>query len=204
MAKIWSDDEVKLLRKLVQSKTQREIAERLGRSMKSVERKLYGMRRKKRKKQAVPAWPKDDVALLKRLFLVKTAQEVADRLARSVWSVRRKAYKMGLQRTIAPWSEDEVKLLKELYPHESRKVMANKLGRSLSSITNKAHKLGLKQLRRSLWSKRELNMLKELYPYQDSRTVADKLGRSVLSITDKAFALGLKKRKRPVKYVPPG
>jgi len=49
MSEPWSKDEVKLLKKLVRNKTQRQIAEKLGRSVSSVLRKAYRLGLKKNK-----------------------------------------------------------------------------------------------------------------------------------------------------------
>ncbi len=47
---LWSKDEVKLLKKLFPNRTTQEVADQLGRSLRSVMRKAEKMRLKKSKK----------------------------------------------------------------------------------------------------------------------------------------------------------
>jgi len=100
----------------------------------------------------VKLWSKDEVGLLKKLFLIRKTQEVADKLGRPVQAVERKAYRVGLKKTNGPraWSKDEDRLLKKLFTHRNKQEVADKLGRSVSSITNRAYKIGLKKTRKHL------------------------------------------------------
>jgi hypothetical protein len=53
----------------------------------------------KKKKRAKGFWSKADVNLLKRLFPNKPCIEVAKKLGRPFYAVKRKAYRLGIYKT---------------------------------------------------------------------------------------------------------
>jgi len=91
---LWSEDELRLLKKLYRDTDTEKIADRFGRSVRSTKHKAYQMGLKKR-----IYWSKDEVELLKKLFPNRSAQDVADQLGRSLPSVTGKAMGMGLRKT---------------------------------------------------------------------------------------------------------
>ena len=69
----------------------------------------------KRKKNSWVAWSEDEVKLLKRLFPLGRAREVAERTGRPLTAVRQKAYNLGLKtKKYRYWLANEVELLKNL------------------------------------------------------------------------------------------
>jgi len=154
------------------------------------------MRKANAKKRTLIAWSEDEVKLLKGLFPQGRAREIAERTGRSLTSVRRRAYYMGITATeYRLWSANEVNLLKKLYQGDNAQSIADKLGRTVSAIATKAHKLGLTEVLR-VWSKRELNLLKRLYPSKTAPEIAEQIGRSVQATRMKIVLLGLRKRFR--------
>jgi len=198
MVKPWSDDEVKLLKKLARNKTKREIAGILGRSTRAVEKKLSIIRSKKVQRPAFPPWSKTEIKILKRLFPFKTARQIAEQIGRSALGVERKAQLLGLKK-VYPWRESDFKLIRKLYPHRKSQDIANKLGRSLAAVYRKAHLMGLKKplFSQSSWSEKEVELLKKLFPRHRTKELADKLGRTFASVAQKAHSIGLKKLNNP-------
>jgi len=92
----WSQNEVKLLRRLFASVKTQKIADKLGRPLTAVRQKAYELGLKTNKFRP---WSKDDVELLKKLYPNKRTPEVADELGRSLRAIMGKAQKMGLKKT---------------------------------------------------------------------------------------------------------
>jgi len=78
------------------------------------------MQKAKAKKRTLIAWSEDEVKLLKELFPQGRAREIAERTGRSLTSVRKKAYVMGIKaREDRFWSANDIRQLKRLYPSET-------------------------------------------------------------------------------------
>jgi len=96
------------------------------------------MQKAKDKKCVRRQWSEDEVKLLKRLFPIGRAREIAKRTGRSLAAVRQRAYSMGIttreyRRRL--WSAEEIELLKKLYPNEILRSIADKLRRSEQSVS---------------------------------------------------------------------
>jgi len=158
----WSEDEVKLLKRLFPRGRAREIAEQTGRSLATVRQKAYNMGINTRERRL---WSANEVKLLKKLYPTENTQSIADKLGRPLESVKAIAYLNGLKKvgTTPVWSRQEDTLLKKLYPHNSLRDIANQLGRTVSAVTGRAHKLGISKPKR-IWSKKELNLLNPDFP----------------------------------------
>jgi len=94
--KLWSKDEVELLKDMFPYRTGEQIAKQLGRSLQTVRQKAHQLGLKKR---AYDGWLKNDASLLKVMFPNRSTQEVAKMLGRSINSVREKAHRMELKKT---------------------------------------------------------------------------------------------------------
>ncbi len=192
----WSEDEVKLLKRLFPRGRTREIAEQTGRPLTAVRQKAYSMGIKTRERRL---WSANEIKLLKKLYSSENTQSIADKLGRSshsVVAVVDKARKIGLKKvgTAPVWSKQELTLLKKLYPDNNVQDIANQLGRTITAVLTKAHRLGLRKSH--VWSKKELNLLKKLYPSRTAQQIADQIGRPVPATRKRIFKLGLKKRKQ--------
>jgi len=86
----------------------------------------------KGKEKSWVSWSKDEVKLLKMLYPLGRAREIAEQTGRSLSMVRQKAYSMGIRpRDLHLWTTNEVKLLKKLYKDKDIQSIADKLERSL-------------------------------------------------------------------------
>jgi hypothetical protein len=109
----WSEDEVKLLKKLFPRGRAREIVEQTGRPLTAVRQKAYSMGINTRECRR---WSANEIELLKKLYPTENTQSIADKLGRPLQSVSGKASKIGLKKDKRlPWSKQEVTLLKKLY-----------------------------------------------------------------------------------------
>ena len=111
----WSEDEVKLLKKLFPKGKERQVADQTGRTFSAIMNKAHDMGLKKGKWRL---WSADEIKLLKKLHPNQTAQSIADILGRSLATVYEKASSLGLRKGIfhPSWSIQEETLLKKLYP----------------------------------------------------------------------------------------
>ncbi len=105
-------------------------------------------------------WSANEIKLLKKLYPTENNQSIADKLGRSLPSVKTIAYLSGLKKVgVAPvWSKQEDTLLKKPYPHNKVRDIANQLGRTVRAVAYKAQSLGLGKPK-PFWSKKELNLL---------------------------------------------
>ena len=192
----WSEDEVKLLKRLFPRGRAREIAEQTGRPLTAVRQKAYSMGIKTREWRL---WSANEIKLLKKLYPSENTQSIADKLGRPSEWVRHKANRLGIKKVgtapVCVWSKQEKALLRKLYPDNSIPGIANQLGRSVSAVASRASKLGLRKSK-PVWSKRELNLLRKLYPSRTAQQIADQIGRPVPAAILRIAKLDLKKRKR--------
>ena len=91
----WSNEEIKLLKKLFPIKKKKEIADILGRSFYSVASKAHVVGLKKVDKRK---WSDDEIKLLKEIYPIKRTREVAAQLGRPMPSVIHRAYIMGIRK----------------------------------------------------------------------------------------------------------
>ena len=75
----WSEDEVKLLKKLFPSGRAKEIAEQTGRPLTAVRQKAYSMGINTR---GWRLWSAKEIKLLKKLYSSENTQSIADKLGR--------------------------------------------------------------------------------------------------------------------------
>jgi hypothetical protein len=192
----WSEDEVKLLKRLFPRGRAREIAEQTGRPLTAVRQKAYTMGIKTRE---LHIWSANEVKLLKKLYPSENTQSIADKLGLPLKLVKQKAYRLGLKKVgtapVCVWSRQEEALLRKMYPDNSVPDIANQVGRSVSAVARKAHKLGLRKSK-PVWSKRELNLLRKLYPSRTAQQIGDQIGRSVRATRLRIHRLSLKKRRQ--------
>ena len=95
MAKPWSKDEVRLLKRLFPSGRTRQVVAKIGRPLTAVRQKAYDMGLKTPKPKY---WLNEEIKVLKKLYPTKTAAEIACRLGRSVLVVRNKIFELALKK----------------------------------------------------------------------------------------------------------
>ena len=123
------------------------IAEKLGRSIDTV--RVTATKLGLRNLNARVPWSKREDALLRKLYLHKSHQEIAGQIGRSTWTIGYRAHELGIRRKAAPpWSKEELTLLKKLYLTYETKEIAARIGRSAEAVAMKRSRLGLKKRKR--------------------------------------------------------
>jgi hypothetical protein len=111
----WTEDDIKLLKKLYPRGNTKMIAERLCRPLTAVRQKAYDMGMKT---NVYNYWTEDDLRLLTKLYPDTITDELARRFGRSAGSVKTKARQLGLKK-----SRSYLKAIKSR-PRKRRKKMA--------------------------------------------------------------------------------
>ncbi|HUU17001.1 MAG TPA: hypothetical protein VMW72_07625 [Sedimentisphaerales bacterium] len=142
---LWSATEIRLLKKLYPSENTQSIAGKLGRSRISIKQKACNIGLKKAATAPVCVWSRQEEALLMKMYPGNSVSDIANQLGRSVWSVARKARKLGLRKSKPVWSKRELNLLKKLYPSRTAQQIADQIGRSVQATRLRITKLGLKK-----------------------------------------------------------
>ena len=143
----------------------------------------------KAKKMKIYRWRTDEIKLVKKLYPVKGPWELAERLGRSVATVKQRAYSMGLKMNgdcpRSQWPPDKLRLLKKEYPRADSKKLARRIGRPLTAVRQKAYEMGLTKKTYRLWLVEELKLLRKLHKRMEIKDIAKKLNRSVNAIKRK-------------------
>ena len=92
----WTQEDIKLLKKLYPQGNIKMIAERLNRPLTAVRQKAYDMGMKT---DVYNYWTEDDLELLTKLYPDTITDELAKRFGRSAGSVKTKARQLGLKKT---------------------------------------------------------------------------------------------------------
>ena len=92
----WTEDDIKLLKRLYPRGNTKKVAERLGRPLTCVRQKAYDMGMKTKVYQF---WTPEDLDLLIELYPKTPTEELAERFHRSAGSVKTKARQLGLRKT---------------------------------------------------------------------------------------------------------
>ena len=123
--RVWTEQEKALLKEL----STRELAERLGSSIKSIRRarREFGIRREiwprgRKRGPAIRPWTAEEEALL------GTAADnlIAKRLHRGAWSVRQRRLALGcpvVSRRAADWTSEEIKVLGTMPDAEAARLL---------------------------------------------------------------------------------
>jgi DNA-binding CsgD family transcriptional regulator len=147
LPQLWTAKEDAILRRMFPTRTNPEIAERLGRPLKSViarARKLGLLKERPGFKE----WTAREDRQLRQLYPKHTPTEIAERLGRTLSSVRGRMYKIGIlvRRTPKPptWTAKEDRLLKQLYGRRTLEEIAERLGRSVNAVKLRASRTGVR------------------------------------------------------------
>lgn len=92
----WTEDDIKLLKKLYPRGNTRMIAEKLCRPLTAVRQKAYDMGMKT---DVYQYWTDNDLRLLRKLYPNTITDELAERFGRSPGSIKTKARQLGLRKT---------------------------------------------------------------------------------------------------------
>ena len=111
----WTEDDIKLLKRLYPRGNTRMIAAKLCRPLTAVSQKAYDMGMKT---DIYSYWTEDDLKLLAKLYPETITDELAERFGRSAGSVKTKARQLGLRK-----SDSYLKAIKSR-PRKRRKKQA--------------------------------------------------------------------------------
>ncbi len=111
----WTEDDIKLLKRLYPRGNTRMIAAKLCRPLTAVRQKAYDMGMKT---DIYSYWTEDDLKLLAKLYPETITDELAERFGRSAGSVKTKARQLGLRK-----SDSYLKAIKSR-PRKRRKKQA--------------------------------------------------------------------------------
>ena len=92
----WTEDDIKLLKRLYPRGNTRMIADKLCRPLTAVRQKAYDMGMKT---DIYSYWTEDDLKLLAKLYPDTITDELAERFGRSTGSVKTKARQLGLRKS---------------------------------------------------------------------------------------------------------
>jgi len=92
----WTEDDIKLLKRLYPRGNTRMIADKLCRPLTAVRQKAYDMGMKT---DIYSYWTEDDLKLLSKLYPDTITDELAQRFSRSPGSVKTKARQLGLKKS---------------------------------------------------------------------------------------------------------
>jgi hypothetical protein len=92
----WTEDDIKLLKRLYPRGNTRMIAEKLCRPLTAVRQKAYDMGMKT---DVYQYWTDTDLKLLTRLYPNTITDELAERFGRSAGSIKTKARQLGLRKS---------------------------------------------------------------------------------------------------------
>jgi hypothetical protein len=92
----WTEDDIKLLKRLYPRGNTRMIADKLCRPLTAVRQKAYDMGMKT---DIYNYWTEDDLDLLSELYPETITDELSERFGRSAGSVKTKARQLGLRKS---------------------------------------------------------------------------------------------------------
>jgi len=92
----WTEDDIKLLKRLYPRGNTKMIAAKLCRPLTAVRQKAYDMGMKT---DIYSYWTEDDLELLSKLYPDTITDELAERFGRSAGSVKTKARQLGLRKS---------------------------------------------------------------------------------------------------------
>lgn len=140
-------------------------------------------------------WSTDEVAHLRRHYGLRTEEQIARDLGRSLKSVQDTAARVFEARTRrGAWSPEEIEKLKDYVGASSTSVIARILGRSAADVERQLNQLS--RVRRSgRWSHDEVQRLRRIYGRRTDEDLSIILGRSVESVRRQAARYALAKDK---------
>ncbi|PVX80030.1 hypothetical protein C7402_112217 [Paraburkholderia unamae] len=166
--RIYSVEDVRLIREGYGVVPLSELARSLGRSQSSVSFKVrsLGLTTDWRERRGCREWSEAEVQWLREMFPVMRTVDMARTIGRTVKSIGGKARKLGLagstahdamdvrckQRRRRAWTEQEVETLRRLYPDAHIDELVRVLGRSRASIEHKASVSGIAKSEMYLWA----------------------------------------------------
>jgi len=155
---VWTDHDIQYLKDNYAIKPRKDIAKELSKNERSVE---WQVKKSGLQKASRDRWSEED-----ELFLTcnvnLTYEEMADKLNRTVQSVKKKCQKMNFCLTTKNfrWMEADIEFLRDNYAEMTSEEIATRMGISKSSVEMKIFKLGLKKSNSKTWKSDEIDYLR--------------------------------------------
>ena len=96
--RLWANDEIAVLKQDCNRLDRRELARKLGRDLRSVQQKCYGLSLKMKTDPHHERWTDEEIATLRKNYGKKTVREIAKSLNRGIKSITNQAYNLGLSK----------------------------------------------------------------------------------------------------------
>lgn len=191
MPRLWTDEEVEILKKYYPEKGWEFIARKTNRTH-------LGIVQKGRKlnlhHDRPDSWKHWEISFLKRHYQSKSIQSISRTLKRTPGAIVNKAMKLNLQtRYPIKWTPEQVEKLKDLYKLRSYTIrqIAEIVEHPYESTLGEAKKLKIK--RPSFFTKEEDIFLKKNYMKLSYEKIGELLGRTKDTIRKHAKLLGIHK-----------
>lgn len=181
-----------------------ELAKRLWRTVASVRNAGCRLSREKNgNDSAKPSemhrnhraeWSKRELQFVKKHYGVMKTTEIAEKLGRSVVSVRLTALNQGCGKySLVSWTEAEEDVIRTEYARGTRvaDIVALLPGRTRDAIVLRARKMGITNASVQGWSKQERELLEQFYPTMGKRVTVILPGRTELTVKDMAYKMGI-------------
>lgn len=180
----WTVSEVNFLKANVGKMSDREIGEKIGRSIHAVCCKRQSLERVKNLRPVVEspkvaedkksedkhyrAWTRKEEQILKKEFNMNSVKSLAKQLGRTENAVKTRAYTLGLitseeNRPRTRWTQEEIEYIKKNVSSKTYEEIGEHLGRSSAAIASKASSLRI--------SKSPLKQSKRILSLKDSLLV---------------------------------
>lgn len=149
-------------------------------------------------------WSPEDILKLKVLLDLYSINEVAQRMDRSIFAVKKKMSELGLKSKVRKrhegkriWTkEEEAKLVRAIYDKSSTKVIAKSLGKSTKAIRIKAMRMGY-SLEFNSWTEEEIDTLTKMVSEGKSwNEISKAIGRPIPACQNKRDRLWLKPNRK--------
>lgn len=156
--KKWTKSEEEILIKEFPIRTNKELAEILNRSEKSIIQHAHTLKLYKNKQVL---WEDHEIEFLKKHYNVDMIpSEIAKVLNRSISSVKSKAFAVGLADNVE-WTKEQIDYLIDNYCYKTNEEIGKKIGRSGHAVSYKAFELSLSI--NENWSDDEIDIIKTNY-----------------------------------------
>lgn len=199
MRNLWTNKELKILKKRYAEKGAKYVAKRTGRSFQSVTVKAGALGLKS---GSIRRWKQFDINYLLNNYANKPVDSIGRTLKRSPQSVATKIRQLKLPVPKKPkkWSEEDLDLLRKLWNDKKYSIddVAAKLNKTRAATHFQAWKMGLRrpQVWR-FWTKEEITYLRKNYKKKFYHEIAKDLGMTKYAILQKARRLGLRLKQSP-------
>ncbi|EEM8095962.1 hypothetical protein DER63_13830 [Salmonella enterica] len=181
-----------------------ELAKELGRSVASI--RIIGGRLAREKagncstqktekyRNHRSVWTVRELQFVKSHYGVMKAAKIAEKLGRTVVSVRLTAQSLGCCKIpSSPWTKEEEDIIRKEYAcgSGSTKIMDLLPGRTWNAIVLRASKMKIINTRTKIWSEEEQQLLKQYYPTMGTRVAEIIPGRTEVAVKAMAYSMAI-------------